>query len=75
MMFNYNSIMVTGSAKRTKDFSLTGSSGMSAGGSLASGISGSGTSSGGGNYGSSGTYLGGVDLSYPLLQDILNTND
>lgn len=77
-MFSYNSITVTGSSSsvRRDSYLLTGAAGMSASGSLASGISGAGTSTGsGGNYGSSGSYLGGVDLSFPLLQDILNTSD
>lgn len=76
-MFNYNAVMVTGSGTLRKKAILTGASGMSAGGSLSAGISGAGSasSSSGGNYGSSGTYLGGIDLSFPLLEDILNTND
>lgn len=73
-MFNYNSIVVTGSASKASRASvaLTGASGLSQG----TGGGGSGVSTtAGGNYNSGGTYLGGVDLSFPLLQDILNTND
>lgn len=76
-MFNYNAMAISGSMRNRQERTLlVGSSGMSATGSLAAGVGGGMTNAtSGGNYGSSGTYLGGIDLSFPLLQDILNTND
>lgn len=77
-MFEYNSQSVTGYRSARKGATLTASqvnltaaSGLTIGhGQGTGGIS----SSAGGNFNSGGTFLGGVDLSYPLLQDLIDVN-
>ena len=71
-MFDYNTVAVTGSASGTRPrATLTGTASQGTGGGMGPGSA----SGAGGNFGSGGTYLGGIDLSFPLLQDILNTHD
>lgn len=73
-MFKYNQVSATGFNQQRGMMQVVGSTSL-ASGSLAAGIGGTSSSSGGGNFTSGGTYLGGVDLSFPLLQDILNIED
>lgn len=74
-MFTYNRSAVTGVQTRGDSVALTGAASMVTP-SIAAGLGGGSPAGGsGGNFGSSGTYLGGVDLSFPLLQDILNVED